>query len=99
MASCSAELVLNVTGSLVAPTMSAVAVAVAVMTSTSGNKKLVALRQILLIHWVAVPLGHPCLGYAGSHSPLTVHLQSAGCSARLGRHHLFLEMSGVISDR
>lgn len=79
--------------------MSAVAVAVAGTTSTFGNKKLVALMKIQLIHWVAVPLDHPCLGCAGSHSPLNVHLQSAGCSARVGRHHLILEMSGVIKGR
>lgn len=93
--SCLAKLAPNVPSSLAAPTMSAVAAAVAVR-KTSGRKKLVALRLIHLTHWVAERPGPPCLGCAGSHLPLSVHLRSAGCSAQVTLRRLFLEMSGVI---
>jgi hypothetical protein len=91
--SCLAKLVPNVPNSLAAPTMSAMAVAVAVRRKTSGRKKLVAPRLIHLTHSVAERPGPPCLGSAGSHLPLSVHLRSAGCPAQV---RLFPEMSGVI---
>jgi hypothetical protein len=61
----------------------------------SGRKRLVALRLIHLTHSVAERPGHPCLGCAGSHLPLSVHPRSAGCPAQVSRH-LFPKMSGVI---
>jgi hypothetical protein len=93
--SYSAKLAPNVPSSLAAPTMSAVAAAVAVRRKMSGRKKPVALRLIHLTHWVAEWPGPPCLGCAGSHLPLSVH-RSAGCSAQVALRRLFPEMSGVI---
>ena len=98
VASCSVKLTPNAQGSLAAPTMSAVAVAVAVMRSTSGKRKLVALMQMQLTHWVAGRLDPPCLGCAGSHSPLS-DPRSGGYSARVARHCLFTEMRRVIRGR
>jgi hypothetical protein len=93
--SCSVKLAPNVPNSLAAPTMSAVAAAVAVRRKTSGRKKLVALR-LNLTHSAAERPGPPCLGYAGSHLPLSAHPRSAGCPAQVALRRLFPKMSGVI---
>ena len=55
-------------------------------------------RQIQRTHSLDVWLDPPCLGCAGNHWPVSDHPRNVGYSARERRHHLFLNMSELISD-